>query len=154
MQMFRVAAISQMVQAATDVFVANIQRIMSGEIEAGFELIKYSSCARLCKSVKDFDKRYGFQHRDVLKLELEGSNYISSMMDMLWDAISNGLSPSNPFGRYVYGEISENYRRVYDQSEKTIYDRSQLLCDVVSGMTESYLIKKHDEFRALQHAPR
>jgi dGTPase len=62
MQMFRVKAISEMVAAATDTFVHNVGRIMSGSIDAGFELIKNSECAQLCKSVKEFDFRHGFQH--------------------------------------------------------------------------------------------
>jgi len=152
MQMFRVKAIASMVEAATDVFVKNIDKIMDGKIEPGFELIKNSSCAKLCQVVKDFDYRHGFQHRDVLQLELRGNNYIKSMMSMLWDAISCDGDASKPFERYVFGEISENYRRIYSSSSKTHYDKCQLLCDVISGMTETYLIKKHDSFVTLKNA--
>ena len=149
MQMFRVAAISEMVVAATDVFVDNVDKFMNGTIGAGFELIKNSRCAGLCEHVKAFDRR---QHRDVLKLELEGNNYIQSMMDMLWGAIDNFDRKDSPFDRYVFGEISENYRRVFQSSDKGEYAKHQLLCDAVSGMTENYLIKKHDELKALKNA--
>ena len=152
MTMFRVKAIAEMVEAATNVFVENITKIMNGSIELGFELIKYSSCAKLCSAVKKFDDRYGFQHKEVLRLELQGNNYIKSMMDMLWQAISRGDDRNYPFERYVFGEISENYRRVYNDSDKSRYAKCQLLCDVISGMTESYLIKKHNEFRSLSNA--
>lgn len=151
MQMFRVKAITEMVRAATDVFVGNVDKIMNGSIEPGFELIRNSRCAQLCKAAKDFDYRYGFQHKEVLKLELQGNNYIKGMMTMLWRAISQDGKPDNPFERYVFGEISENYRRVYDDSSKSDYAKYQLLCDTISGMTESYLIKKHDEFKSLKN---
>lgn len=151
MQMFRVKAISVMIKAATDVFVGNVDKIMNGTIEPGFELIKNSNCANLCTTAKKFDYRYGFQHKEVLQLELKGNNYIKSMMSMLWKAISNDEKPNSPFEKFAFGEISENYRRVYLDSDKSIYAKYQLLCDAVSGMTESYLIKTHDELKSLEN---
>ena len=151
MQMFRVKAISEMIVEATNVFVSKIDCIMDGSIQPGFELIKNSKSKKLCAAVKEFDYRHGFQHKDILRLELEGNNYIKSMMTMLWKGVSRGGDPNYPFERYVFGEISENYRRVYDESDKSDYNKCQLICDALSGMTESYLIKKHDEYRSLEN---
>lgn len=152
MQMFRVNAISEMVQAATNGFVANIDRMMNGTIDPGFELIKNSTCSYLCKAAKDFDTRHGYLHKEVLRLELRGNNYIKSMMNMLWTGISTEGNHRNPFARYAFGTISENYRRVYNDSDKSDYAKYQLLCDAISGMTESHLIKKHDELKLLENA--
>lgn len=149
MQMFRVYAIAAMVPAATNVFVENVAAMLSGSIAAGFELISRSECGGLCESVKEFDKRYGFQNKEVLRLELEGNSCIKSMMSMVWNAIENGDDKKKPYERYLFGEISESYRRIYEASDKNEYDKRQLLCDYISGMTESYLIKKHDEFESL-----
>jgi dGTPase len=150
MQMFRVKAIAEMVTAATDVFVANIKSMMDEELAPGFELIKASKCHLLCSAVKQFDNRHGFQHKDVLRLELQGNSYIKNMMSMMWGAISSGEDSNRPFERYVFGAISENYRRVFDATDRSEYAKRQLLCDAISGMTENYLIKKHDEFKSLQ----
>lgn len=152
MQMFRVKAIHEMVQAATETFVNTIGKIMAGEIEPGFELIKSSPCALLCKAVKEFARRHGFQHRDVLRLELKGNRYIKSMMGILWRAIQRGDDPKSPFERFVFGEISENYRRVYSAAGDSAYARCQLLCDVLSGMTESHLVQRHAEFSSFDNA--
>lgn len=153
MQMFRVEAIKVMVEAATNVFVKNIDKIMDGTIEPGFELIGNSDCAKLCEGAKEFDFRHGFQHKEVLRLELKGNNYIKSMMTMLWKAISkDGEHKKFPFERYAFGGISENYRRVYNDTDQLDYAKCQLLCDTVSGMTESHLIKKHDELKSLENA--
>jgi dGTPase len=151
MQMFRHIAIAQMVEDATATFVRNIVAIMNCEISPGFELISNSDSAQLCKACKNFDSTYGFKHKEVLKLELHGNNYIKNMMAILWDAINNEEGQATPFQKYVFRDISENYRRVYKKTTKTLYDKLQLLCDVVSGMTEKYLIKKHDEYRLLQN---
>ena len=55
--------------------------------------------------------------------------------------------------RYAYGKLSENYRRVYESSEKTDYGSKRLLCDAVSGMTEPYLIKTYHELKDLHDGP-
>ena len=151
MQMFRVIAISEMVFSATSVFADNIKGMLDGSIVPGFELIKNSDCSQLCKLVKGFDYEHGFQNREVLRLELQGNNYIKNMMTMLWRAVSKGDDENHPFERYVFGEISENYRRVYNKSEKNLYDKYQLICDALSGMTERHLINKHDEYKALEN---
>lgn len=152
MQIFRVIAISRMIDSSVKAFVANKDKILSGEELPEFELIKASECARFCKVVKDFDKRYGFQHRDVLRLELRGHNYIHSMMDMVWSAVQKGSDSSSPFDRFVYGSISENYRRVFERTDRGEYAKRQLVCDALSGMTENFLIKKHDQLRELVRA--
>lgn len=152
MQMFRVKAIAEMVESATEEFVAKVPAILSGNIESGFELIKSSRSSVLCKQTKKFDVRYGFQHPEVLKLELEGNNYIKRFMDMAWASISSDDRETRPWERFVYGKLSENYRRVYEAGARDQFGKYQLLADVVSGMTESYLVEKHDEFRILTDA--
>jgi dGTPase len=151
MQMFRVKAIAEMVEAATSVFVNNVHKMLNGSINLGFELIKSSRCAQLCSAAKTFDVRYGFHHRDVLKLELQGNNYIRGMMKISWSSISCDDHAKTPFERFVFGEISENYRRVFNSTNRKTYAKCQLLCDVISEMTESHLIKKHAAFTALQN---
>lgn len=149
MQIFRAVAISKMVDAATKTFVANRERLMAGSALPEFELIKASDCGDFCEVVKAFDYRYGFKHRDVLQLELRGHNYIQSMMDMLWSSVQEGTHSACPFDRFVYGSISENYRRVFEQTDRGDYAKRQLICDALSGMTESFLIKTHDQLRSL-----
>lgn len=148
MQIFRAIAISKMIDSVVDSFVLNVDAIMDGSISPGFELIKNASCERFCKAVKSFDRRHGFQHRDVLRLELKGHNYIHSMMDRLWSAVGAGI-PVSPFDKYVYGGVSENYRRVFETSRRDDYSKRQLVCDAVSGMTESYLVKQNEELSSL-----
>jgi dGTPase len=152
MQIFRAIAISKMVDAATKTFVENIDGLLSGQYDPSFELIKASECGIFCSTVKKFDRVHGFRHKEVLKLELKGNNYICGMMEMLSRALEFGEHNDHPFEKFVYGNISENYRRVYENSSKSFYNKRQLICDALSGMTESYLIKKHDEFRSLIYA--
>ncbi len=154
MQMFRVKAIAEMVNCATAGFVEHVGNIMNGSIKGGFALIKESPCSQLCSAAKAFDNQHGYQHRDVLKIELQGNNLIKSSMSMLWKGICEGEAPAGPFARFAYGAISENYRRVFESSRKDDYAKCQLLCDAISGMTENYLVKKHGELKELLDASR
>ena len=153
MQMFRVKAISLMVVGATDAFVSNVDKMLSGEMDSEFQLIKHSSCATLCDALKRFDRRHGFHHSEVLRLELKGNNYIKGIMDLLWSSICKTEKDRNAYERYAYGKLSENYRRVYENPEKTDYGSKRLLCDVVSGMTEPYLIRTYHELKDLHDGP-
>lgn len=147
MQMFRVFAIYHLIDSVTESYVSHDRRIMNCEIEPDFQLIKNSKGAVLCQLLKGFDIRHGFQNREVLELELRGQNYIHSTMDMLWYAICEG---EESFSRYGRAMISENYRRVHERSKMdAAYKDCQLLCDSVSGMTDSYLINIHDQLRPL-----
>lgn len=146
MQMFRVYATTAMIEAVYKIFVSEQGNIMN--VKSVESLIEISDASLLCKKLKDFDFKHGYKHKDVLKLELEGSNYILSLMDMLWVGISSEGS-GGKFEAYAYSRISENYRRIYEGTDKTFYFKYQLLCDAISGMTDSYLISLHNELRPL-----
>ena len=149
MQMFRVKAIAVMVESATLAFTENVGPIMTGEQAPTFELIGNSKCGILCRALKEFDEKHGFVNEAVLRLELEGDGYIRDTMDMLWYAIGR-YEDEDPFARYAYGRISENYRRVYESGGKNDGDKAHLLCDAISGMTERYLVSLHRELKALR----
>lgn len=161
MQMFRVYAISELVPAITDAFAQNASLLMDNEKPIK-DLISHSHASELCEALKEFDLKWGYKNKTVLKLELEGHNYIHSLMDMLWVGIHGRLSRNKPhrsqtpFGKYAYGRISENYRRVFEDTDNELpeaYKEAQLLTDAISGMTDSYLIDLHNELIALYKQP-
>lgn len=64
----------------------------------------------------------------------------------------NHYLSNTPFGRYAYGSLSENYRRIFEDPENTLptlYKEAQLLTDAIAGMTDSYLMRLHDELKSL-----
>jgi dGTPase len=74
-------------------------------------------------------------------------------MDYFWTAITDREDPDNPasrrrtpFSRLVYERISENYKRVFEQPDKTValpmrYRECLLLTDMVSGMTDRFAVE-------------
>ncbi len=170
MQMFRVKSTIALVNSVVKAFTQHKDQLMSHNCDI-HDLISKSDAYALCEALKDFDRSRGYRHPSVLKLELEGSNYIQSLMDMLWVGIhghktkrerdeekDSAVEPRNeyqsetPFGRYAYGRISENYRRIFEDKKNTLpvlYKEAQLLSDAISGMTDNYLIRLHDELKSL-----
>ncbi|MGV3346639.1 dGTP triphosphohydrolase [Enterobacteriaceae bacterium LUAb1] len=154
MQMFRVYAIAELVDAVVIAFKDQLDQFLHDHCQIN-DLMSQSNGHNLCQALKAFDRSRGYQHRSVLKLELEGSNYIKRLMDMLWLGIKGRATKSTewntPFGRYVYGQISENYRRIFEQENALPphYKEAQLLADTISGMTDSYLIALHNELATL-----
>lgn len=152
MQMFRVRAIYVLVEETTKTFVENVSKMLDGTAESGGELLDMTTTCTLWKLLKSFSRKHGFNHTDILRLELEGNNLIKSTMDMLWEAISK--EDRNTFEKFAFQRISENYRRIYEKSEKKLYNQYQLLADSVSGMTDSYLKQIHSELRPLYNGYR
>lgn len=147
MQMFRVKAIAEMVVAATDTFVHHVGSLLTVTAEDRFEIVERSNAADLCRRLKKFDRVNGFEHPSVLRLELRGHNYITQTMDWLWRSVRC----RGRFEDYVHSRISKNYQRVFDSTKKTRADQLHLVCDAVSGMTDSYLMALHEELSEVWH---
>lgn len=170
MQMFRVFATSELINGIVLAFCKNQLTLLSEDCHFK-DLMSHSKGCQLCDALKEFDRTRGYRHRTVLELELKGSNYIQNLMDMLWVGIhghktkrereeekTSAVDPrdehksDSPFGRYAYGRISENYRRVFEDPDNNLpvlYKEAQLLTDAIAGMTDSYLMRLHDELKSL-----
>lgn len=163
MQMFRVFATSELINAIVLAFCEHHKTLLSKDCSFK-DLMSQSQGGQLCDALKEFDRTRGYRHRTVLELELKGSNYIQNLMDMLWVGIhghktradhtdnTDRYRSETPFGRYAYGRISENYRRIFedpDNSLPVLYKEAQLLTDAIAGMTDSYLMRLHDELKSL-----
>lgn len=148
MQKFRVYAIYHLVTEITSCFVENIEKIMNNEVCQKFKLINDSKARQLCDRLKEFDSRHGFKNPSVLELELNGENLILETMDLLWSAIKY---KDKAFSSFATSQIPESYRRVKENSilDDDNYKDYQLLCDTISGLSDSSLINLHDRLRAV-----
>lgn len=161
MQRFRVYAIGELVKAATRAFIDNENDFLTGRVQK--PLLEISRGEKLRKALKKFSYRHAYTHRSVLKVELQGYNVIRGLMDLFWAAIVDREEQDNPasdrlhpFSRFVYGRISENYRRIFENPISEVaslpmrYRECQLLTDMLSGMTDSYAIDLHEELFGMQ----
>ncbi|VVM72307.1 Deoxyguanosinetriphosphate triphosphohydrolase [Pseudomonas fluorescens] len=160
MQRFRVFAIGEMINAATEAFLKNEKSLVGGTEK--LSLLELSRASRLRDSLCDFSRTYAFVHRTVLEVELRGYNTIRGLMDIFWDAIKETDPnkkkdiPKNPYDRYVYTRISESYRRVYNDPADEVkqlpvkYRQFLLLTDMISGMTDSYAMNLLEELTSFK----
>jgi dGTPase len=160
MQRFRVYAIGKLVNAATSTFLdsRNIESFLSGTQKSS--LLSLSKGRILKDTLKEFAKKHAYRNRAVLELELAGYNVIRNLMDIFWLAIQDiedhtkpASTRRHPFTRYVYGRISENYRRVYESPANgvaTRYEECILLTDMISGMTDSFAHDLYNELAPLK----
>lgn len=166
MQRFRVFAIGAMISAATDAFTQNKDVLTRGESALG--LMALSKAEKLRGLLKNFAFKHAYSHKSVLKLELQGYNVIRDLMNIFWAAIVDYDNPQNadvlprdfkrsrPFTKYVYGRISENYRRIFENPTDAVkklplrYRECLLLTDMISGMTDSFAMDLHQELIALK----
>lgn len=160
MQRFRVYAIGALVQSVTQTFIREDlhESFLAGDQKQS--LMSLSAGESLRALLAKFAKAHAYNDRAVLELELDGYNVIRGLMDVFWEAIIDVDDATNPkskrrhpFTRYVYGRISENYRRVYESiapGKSTRYDECVLLTDMISGMTDSYAVSLYEELAPMK----
>lgn len=160
MQMFRVYAISELVAAAIDAFIEHQKELVKGSLDSS--LLGVSRGETLRAQLKQFSKKHAYRHPSVLKVELEGYNVIKGLLDIFWAAIVDRKDPSDPassrnhpFSKYVYGCISENYRRVFERPDTQSaclpmrYRECLLLTDMISGMTDGFAVNLYLQLSAM-----
>lgn len=95
-----------------------------------------------------------FQQKEVLRLEVRGRRVIHDLMDLFWEGVSEFLtSRENTTGTYagkLYLLIAESYRHLFERRlaanpQDGTYLGLQLVTDYVSGMTDGFACRLHEE---------
>jgi dGTPase len=160
---FRTVAISHMITHAVNAFVSDFENILKGKRTA--ELL--DGCG-LCGLLKDIAFSYAFDSRGVRRIEADGSVAISRVMDFLWTAITHRKKPTvldsrrlSASAAYGWTLFSDNYKQnairnhYTDRDGKNLpmrYKELRLLTDMISGMTDGYLMDLYRSLKAGGHA--
>ncbi|MBR4811175.1 MAG: dNTP triphosphohydrolase [Bacteroidaceae bacterium] len=122
-----------LVEECTQVFLENEKAILDGSFSGS--LIKhisdtprqaYSKCAEL--SVQKI-----YRSRDVLEVELAGFRIISTLLDLMVEAVQN---PEREYSKLLIDRVSSQY----DIKAPDIYNRMLAVLDYISGMTDVYAL--------------
>ena len=129
----RASVIGILVNECARVFIENEEAILNGTFEGA--LIKhigdpYREADNHCSEVA-IHKIY--RSRDVLDIELAGFHVISTLLDLMIDAV---LSPEKAYSQLLINRVSSQY----DIHSKTLYGRIQAVLDYISGMTDVYAL--------------
>lgn len=136
----RSSVIGLLIKECTQVFVDHEECILKGEFEGS--LIKHvseraSSAYKSCQEAS-FEKIY--RSRDVLDIELAGFHVISTLLDLMIDAV---MSPEKAYSQLLINRVSDQY----NIKAPGLYDRIQAVLDYVSGMTDVFAL---DLFRKIK----
>lgn len=129
----RATVIGILVHECTRVFVDNEKCILEGNFNGS--LIKhinrplkdaYNECSRV--AVKKI-----YKSRDVLDIELAGFHVISTLLELMIDAVQ---SPEKAYSQLLINRVSSQY----DINSPTLYGKIQAVLDYISGMTDVYAL--------------
>jgi len=136
----RATVIGILIKECTKVFIDNEEAILDGTFEGA--LIKhigsplsdaYKQCSRIA-----IEKIY--RSRDVLDIELAGFHVISTLLELMIDAVQ---SPEKAYSQLLINRVSSQY----DIKAPTLYGRIQAVLDYLSGMTDVFAL---DLFRKIK----
>ena len=129
----RATVIGLLVKECTQVFMDNEENILNGAFEGA--LIKHISdplnnAYKQCSKVA-VEKIY--RSRDVLDIELAGFHVISTLLELMIDAVQ---SPDKAYSELLINRVSSQY----DINSPTLYGKIQAVLDYISGMTDVYAL--------------
>lgn len=129
----RSSAIGTLIKECTRVFAENEESILAGQFEGA--LIKhigdrpkeaYETCSKV-----SLHKIY--RSGDVLDVELAGFRIISTLMELMIDAVR---SPEKAYSQLLINRVSGQY----NLNAPTLYGKIQAVLDYISGMTDVYAL--------------
>ena len=122
-----------LVEECTQVFLENEKAILDGTFSGS--LIKHISDTPRQAYIKcaELSKEKIYRSRDVLEVELAGFRIISTLLDLMVEAVQN---PDREYSKLLIDRVSSQY----DIKAEDIYNRIQAVLDYISGMTDVYAL--------------
>lgn len=129
----RATIIGILIKECVQVFIENEADILGGNFEDA--LIKRIS-PPLCEAYKRCSQvavHKIYRSRDVLDIELAGFHVISTLLELMIDAVQ---SPDKAYSQLLINRVSGQY----DIESPTLYGKIQAVLDYISGMTDVYAL--------------
>lgn len=129
----RSSVIGLLISECTEAFLNNEAKILEGEFEGS--LIRHISeqPAAAYKHCADISMRKIYRSRDVLDIELAGFRIISTLLELMIDAVR---SPEKAYSQLLINRVSGQY----NIKAPALYERIQAVLDYISGMTDVYAL--------------
>ncbi len=129
----RSSVIGLLIRECTQVFLQNEEKILAGEFEGS--LIKHISehPAKAYKRCEETSAKKIYRSRDVLDIELAGFRVISTLLELMTDAVT---SPEKAYSELLINRVSSQYHI----KSPILYERIQAVLDYISGMTDVFAL--------------
>lgn len=129
----RSSVIGLLIKECTGVFLEHEAEILSGTFDN--PLIKRISerPAQAYKHCADISFTKVYRSRDVLDIELAGFQVISTLLELMIDAVT---SPDKAYSQLLINRVSGQY----NIKSPVLYERIQAVLDYISGMTDVFAL--------------
>lgn len=129
----RSSVIGLLISECTQAFLQNETTILNGTFEGS--LIKHISprAAQAYKHSSEVSFQKIYCSRDVLDIELAGFQIISTLLDLMIEAVS---SPEKAYSQLLINRVSSQY----NIRAHSLYERVQAVLDYISGMTDVFAL--------------
>lgn len=129
----RATVIGILIQECARVFMENEDAILNGTFEGA--LIKHISTPlnEAYRQCSEIAVKKIYRSRDVLDIELAGFHVISTLLELMIDAVQ---SPEKAYSQLLINRVSSQY----DINSPTLYGKIQAVLDYISGMTDVYAL--------------
>ena len=129
----RSSVIGLLIEACVRVFVDNEEAILDGCFEG--TLIKQMSerPAKAYKHCAEVSLEKIYRSRDVLDIELAGFRIISTLLELMIDAV---CSPEKAYSQLLINRVSSQYKI----NAPILFEKVQAVLDYISGMTDVFAL--------------
>ncbi|MBO5381706.1 MAG: deoxyguanosinetriphosphate triphosphohydrolase [Bacteroides sp.] len=129
----RSSVIGLLIEECVRVFVANEEAILKGCFEG--TLIKQMSeqPANAYKHCAEVSLEKIYRSRDVLDIELAGFRIISTLLELMIDAV---CSPEKAYSQLLINRVSSQYKI----NAPDLFEKIQAVLDYISGMTDVFAL--------------
>lgn len=151
-QMLRTYAVGRLVTEATNTFVGYLPDLLACK---SMPSLLDGDSMQLCRALRDFGVEHVYAHPSIREKETYGAYALSKLLDYFYEAIRD--KHASFFHDYAWQAISENYRKVFESPRfaqlSPRYRELRLLCDMVSGMTDSYCMRTFEKLSSMRGGP-
>lgn len=129
----RSSVIGALIDACASVFIANEEKILSGNFEKSLIDNVDEDLASVYKKTSNIAYKKVYTSQLVLDVELAGFKIIKELLEIV---INAALSPQKAYSKQILNRIPQQYN-IYSES---MYEKIQAVVDFVSGTTDVYAL--------------
>lgn len=129
----RSSVIGTLIDACASVFIANEEKILSGNFEKSLIDNVDKDLASVYKKTSNIAYKKVYTSQLVLDVELAGFKIIKELLEIV---INAALSPQKAYSKQILNRIPQQYN-IYSES---MYEKIQAVVDFVSGTTDVYAL--------------
>lgn len=129
----RSTVIGLLIKECTRIFVAHETEMLNGTFRSTLVKNMQEPLCEAYRRCAELSVRKIYRSRDVVDIELAGFQVISTLIDLMIEAV---IHPDKAYSKLLIDRVSEQY----ELQAPTMYGRVQAVLDYISGMTDVFAL--------------